>query len=183
MTFPVHAGDAEIDDLGRSVGLNHHVRRFDVAMNDPAMVGISERVANLLDDAQLVDQQQLPARADQLVHGFATDELHDDEGHSVFVAEIVDGDNVRVLQDAGLGLAVKTLQHLRLAREALGQRLDGHLAADALVLGAVNNAHASAAQDARGLVLADLLFLCQIHVFRKVSLSMKSEGNGSAQIR
>src|SRR6185312_9030363 len=90
------------------------------------------------------------------------------ERHAVFVAKIVDDNNVGVLKNARLRLAIEALQHLRLAGKSLRESFDRHLPADSPVFGAIDHSHAAAAQDARDLVLADLLFYgCRIHNFRQ----------------
>src|SRR3984885_3945686 len=47
--------DAEVDDFSGTVGKQDHVSRLDVAMNDIAVVGILEAIADLHDDVELFD--------------------------------------------------------------------------------------------------------------------------------
>ena len=53
------------------------------------------------------------AAADQMLERRAVEELHDDEGASVFFADVVDGADVGMIQRGrGLGFALKALQRL-----------------------------------------------------------------------
>ena len=84
-----------------------------------------------------------------------------------------------VLKDSGLRLAIEALEHLGLSGVALGKGFNRHQAADALVLGAVNDSHAAAAQNTRYLVLTYLLNCGCIHRIRPRSIkaeTVTSEG-------
>ena len=134
-------------------------------MNDAALVGISQSQTDLLDDAEFFDERNLSAGRDQLVKRVAFDIFHDDEGRAVFIAKVVDNDNIGMLQDAGLRLTVEALKHIGLPGKALGQGLDRNRTPNALILGKVDNSHTAAAQNARDLVLANLSFFDCIHSF------------------
>ena len=159
----LHAGDAEIDDLRLAVRLHDHICGLDVAMHDSTLMRVTQCGAHLLDDAQLIDQRNRPARRDDLVQRIAIDVFHDDEWHAVFVTKVIDDNNVGMLKDSGLRFAIEALEHIGLPGEALGERLDGDLAADALVFGAIDDSHAAAAQNARDLVFTYLLGRERIH--------------------
>ena len=58
----LYAGDAEVDDLRLAVGLHDHVGGLDVAMDDAALVRVAECSADLLDDAEFVDQRDAGCR-------------------------------------------------------------------------------------------------------------------------
>lgn len=81
---------------------------------------------------------------------------HDDERHAVFVAEVVNDNDIGVLEYSRLRFAVEALEHIGLSGKAFGQRLDGHLASDSLVLGAIDDTHAAAAKNAGDFVFAYL---------------------------
>ena len=74
------------------------------------------------------------------------------------VAEVVDGEDVRVF-DAGerLGLALEAGQAVGVGGDRLGQDLDGHVAVQALVAGAVDLAHAACAQRGEDLIRAETI--------------------------
>ena len=150
----LNLGDAEVDDLGHPVRLHDHVGRLDVPMDDALFVGVTEGRANLLDDSELGDQVQLPARGDDLVQPFAFHILHGDEGQAILDAHLVDRRNIRVPQRGCLGFYLKTSQTI--VERGLERPLDGHPAAKVFVLGKENFAHASAAENSDDLVLADL---------------------------
>ena len=95
--------------------------------------------------------------ADQLVQRLALDALHHNIRRAVVVAQIVDGNDIGVVEAAGpAALLVEAGQHIVVAGEALGEGLDGHLAADLLVDAAIDDAHAAAAEHVDDLVLADV---------------------------
>jgi hypothetical protein len=89
--------------------------------------------------------------------------LHDDERHAILVAQVINDNDVRMLKNSRLRLALKALKHLRLSRITLCQRFDGDKPADALVFRAVDDTHPTAAQYARDFVLANFLYFCRIH--------------------
>ena len=146
-------GDAEVDDLDVAVRLHHDVCRLDVAVNHPFSVCVAQAGAELADNLQLLNQRELASILEQVLQRIAGHELHDDIGISILLAEVVDGDDVGVVQDAGAGL-----KHEAVAQFVgrLGNGLDGHFAADGLVQPSVDDPHAAYAQDAQDLVFADL---------------------------
>jgi len=125
-------------------------------MDHVVAVGIAERRADLFEDAQLVGQGELRSAAQQLVQGFALDALHHDVGGSVVVAKVVNRDDIGVIEPAcPSALLIEAGQHVGVPHESLGERLDGHLAADLFIDAAIDDAHASAAEHVDNLVLAD----------------------------
>jgi len=117
---------------------------------------VGEGRANLLHDVQFCAQVKRLAVADDLVERLPVQEFHHDVGQAVLVAEVVNRNNVRMAEIARVArFLVEALEHVRFAGESLGERLDGHIAADARIAGAIDNAHAPLSEDANNVVLAD----------------------------
>ena len=88
--------------------------------------------------------------------GLAFEELLDDVGRAVVLADVVDGGDVGVVQDAGgLGLLLEAAQAIGVGGEGGGEDLDGDVAAEARVLGAVDLPHAAGADGGEDLVGAE----------------------------
>src|SRR5262249_10866015 len=93
---------------------------------------------------------------------YALDVLHDDVRHLILIAEVVYGDDVRMLQPAGGSrfhvqpvLEAFVVRHVGADQD----RLDRHDAVDDRIARLVNHAHAAAAERGQDFVLADLLRL------------------------
>ena len=148
-------GQAEVGDLGRAVGRQQDVARLQVAVDDAQAVRLGDAVRQRLD--QLDRLPRRPGGAGELpVQAPAIDELQLEERQAVGLAAVVDLHDVGVLQ-AGDGL--------RLGQEAahglvvgMGTRQDHLQDAGAFqedLPGAVDDAHAAAAQLAQDLVAVD----------------------------
>ena len=79
-------GNAEIDDLGNGRSFVHghqHVRRLEIAMDDPLLMCVLNRLANFDEQLQAIPRRQVATIA---VFGDrnALDQLHDEERPSVF---------------------------------------------------------------------------------------------------
>jgi hypothetical protein len=82
-----------------------HVLRLDVAVDDPVGVGVGERVAQVGADLGHVAIRE-PALRGQLVDGGPLHELADEEGVTISLPELVQGDDSRMTEAGGrLGLA------------------------------------------------------------------------------
>ena len=119
----VRLGDAEIEDLHvvpatRALD-EHHVRRLEVAMNDPRGVGDVERRAHLPGDVDADRNRQLAVTPQLRGERLALEQLHD-EVHVALVAasEVEDLDDVLVLDARGvLRLAEKAASDLLVERD------------------------------------------------------------------
>jgi hypothetical protein len=77
----------------------------------------------------------------------AVKELHDEEGASVFFANVVDSADVGMIQRGRrLGFASKPFERLAVLREIFRKELEGNEAAEASVLRLVDHAHAAATE-------------------------------------
>ena len=94
-------GDAEVGDLRLPVGSEQNVARLDVSMNDTELVGSGERGENL--DHERACSRRVERPLGQLVGERVTGEpFHDDVGHAVVFADVIDRDDVGV-GDPGRG--------------------------------------------------------------------------------
>ena len=79
-----------------------------------------------------------------MLQGHAVEELHRDEGATIFFADVVNGADVGMIERrGGTGLAAEALQRLGIASYVIGQKFEGNKPAQARVLGLVDNAHAA----------------------------------------
>ena len=116
-------------------------------MHDPLLVRFLQSLRDLTGDRGGLAFGEGPV-GDHLGHRPAGDVLHHEEVQVVLAVEIEDGRDVRMVElGERQGLAPETLAR-RFARErAGGQHLQRHVAPQALVAGAVHNAHASRADN------------------------------------
>ena len=108
---PPGAGDPEVGDQRPALGVDQHVLRLEVAVDDPVLVGEPRRLEDL------ADQRRPPARRqpalDQLLERRALDVLHRDVVGAVDLAAVEDADDVRVLEPGRRrGLAAEALDEL-----------------------------------------------------------------------
>ncbi len=87
------------------------------------------------------------APGDAMLQGHAFEELHGDEALAVVLADFVDGADVGMVQRGGRArFAAETLQGLRVLGYIVGQEFQSDEAAEARVLGLVDDAHPAAAE-------------------------------------
>jgi hypothetical protein len=108
-----HLGESPIHDLHLAKRPDHDVLRLEVAVDHVASVGVGQRLAHLLEDAQetRLIVHRLGPFEQQVVKRAALDQLHGEEGPAVGqAAEFVDGHDPGVLQlAADLGLFDETV--------------------------------------------------------------------------
>src|SRR6185437_4860834 len=114
-----------------------------------------------LDSAEFFNQRERPVGRDDLVKPFPVNKFHDDERLAILSADVEYDSNVRMQRS--LRLAVKPLEHLRLSVQAFIQGLDGYGPADQRIFAAIDHAHPATSEDAKNLVLADLLTYTRVH--------------------
>ena len=139
-----HLGEAPVHHLHFAERPDHDVLRFQVAVDHPVGVRVPDRLTDRLEHGQRVHRG---AGLEQGFEGVALDELHRQERPAVGeFADPVNGRDAGVLELAG-DLRFVDEPHCRAGPRGvpLGQDLDGHLAVQGHVPGAVNHPHAAAA--------------------------------------
>ena len=133
---------------GRRMG-QHDVGRLYVAVQQPLLVRIVERLTDGRDDVEnfVLGHAVRVAVAKQFARVRAVHVVHRDPDLAVHVAAVVYPDDVRVPQRRGdVGFAVEPLPVLVVGADVAGQHLEGIAAGQTWVLGEVDLAHASGAE-------------------------------------
>ena len=82
-----------------------------------------------------------------MLERLALEQFHGDERAAFEFADIVNGADVGMIQRrGGAGFAAESLDGLGVLGNVVGKKFEGHVAAEARVLGFVDHAHATAAQ-------------------------------------
>ena len=109
---------AKVAELGGAIGGQPDVARLEVAVHDAAGVGVLERLADLISDAESVVEREvarIPIRSlsdplregalsQPVLHRPAGHELADDKESPVLLADVVHRDDVRMIAEARHGL-------------------------------------------------------------------------------
>ena len=106
-------GDAEVEHLGLAGQIDQDVAGFKVAMNDPLVMGVLQRVAHERNKLQPRRRVQT-ASANVFVQGHAIDEFHGEERPALFVQpRLMDLGDSHMLEPAqNLSFMVKPLDKL-----------------------------------------------------------------------
>jgi len=138
--------EPEIEQLDLAVGRDFHVRRLHVAVHDALLVRFLERLGGLPRDRErLVDRDRAPLQP--LGEVFSLDELHhqDVRLHAAFKRHLLEavevGDPRMIERRQQLRLALEAREPVAVGGERLRQQLEGHLAPELRVGGAVDLAH------------------------------------------
>jgi hypothetical protein len=152
-------GHAEVDHLRHRLAVvegDHDVGRLDVAVNDPFLVGVLDRLADRHEQLQPLARRQAVVVA-VLGDGHAVDQLHDEIRPAGFGGPgIEDAGDVDVVHHSqGLALGLEPGDDLLGVHAGL-DHLEGNLAADRVsLLGHEDRAHAALADLLEELVRAD----------------------------
>ena len=142
------AGDAEVGELHRAARVHEDVAGLDVPVHEPGLVGGAERRRRLADDLERLVGGQAPPPLDPRLERLAVHPLHHDVGDAAVLADLVDGDDARVLElgrAAGLGQDLLAHGGAVGARAAGVDELDRHGAVEGDVARLIDPAHAAAA--------------------------------------
>ena len=114
--------EAEVEHLYRSVRRDDDVRRFQVAVDNPALVGRIERVGELARDRnRLSGGHAVTPIADAVGQRLALDQLEDEPGDAVGLFESVNRRDVRVIERRQQPrLAIEAGDARRVAGERVG---------------------------------------------------------------
>src|SRR6185295_18669470 len=140
-------GQPEVGELDAAGRVDEHVLGFDVAVDDPFLVGELQRLADVEGDLDRAVGHD-PLLAQDVAEADALDELHHEEHEVPFNAVVEEVDDVRVVQ-AGerSGLPVEAEPEFLLGRERAGQDLEGDVAVAPGFPGPVDDAHAAAGHE------------------------------------
>jgi hypothetical protein len=148
-------GQAEVRHHRLALAVNQDVRRLDVAVNQVALMRVVQGLGGQADDLRCLRGSR-PALPDSVRQVAAFDELGDDVAQAIVgAAEVVHGYDAGVIeagQDAGLGQVL-----LRIgsgADPAAVGHLDGHVAAQVVVVTPVDDTEAAFAQLGRDPIAA-----------------------------
>ena len=137
---------AEVEHFHPAVASYHHVRGFQVAMDDACLVRPPESVGDLHAVAQRLGHAE-PARRDDVLERSSFGVLHDDEVDAAFRTDVVDGDDVGVVECARSPRLLEEASFpVRIDDSVLGKDLDGHCAIEVGVEGLVNDTHPTLAE-------------------------------------
>ena len=136
--------------LRRAVGGDEHVGGLDVTVHDPRAVGRGQGRGHLGADPRDLGHRHPAVLGEQLGQAAGGEVLHDQAGLAVVLDDVEDRDGVRVVQARGdPGLAHRPVRPdlgVRRVQPGSGvQALDRHVAAQALVEGPPDHAHAAGA--------------------------------------
>ena len=108
------ARQAEIEDLDPALGrFQPDVRGLDVAMNQAGGVGRTQSLRDFATDANDLADRKLAFPLQIAIETIPLEQLHRDEGNAVFLAHLIDRDDIVMLDFGGrLGLAQETLMRL-----------------------------------------------------------------------
>ena len=139
--------DSEVENLDQAILGEEQVLGLQVAVHDALLVGGGEAPCDLDGELHRLARAQRAA-GHAVAEGLALQQLRDDIGRAVVLPEIVDGDDVGVVEDAyGFGLVLEAADPVFVDRDLGVEDLEGHVAGEPLVFGAVDLAHASPAED------------------------------------
>ena len=139
-------GEAEIQHLHPALDRHHDVGGLEIAVQDALLVRRRQRLGDLDAECGHVAHRQ---RAGREAGGqrLARHQLHDQEVGAGVAVEVVDGGDARVVEPRERQRLLAEPPAPRLVGERpLGQHLDRHLAAEPLVLRAVDDPHGPRAQ-------------------------------------
>ncbi len=151
-------------------------------MDDPLVVsggkaaGDLERVVEGLADGKRSTLQSDP-------QGMAFEQLRDDVGSAVVRADIVDGEDVRVVQGAGGARLLLEAAEMPGIGDLLGEDLDRDVALQARVTGAVDLAHAPRGEQLHDLVRAESRAGLKRHRYTPALRALKERTDGLGLLR
>ena len=142
---------SEVEDLHMAVVSHHHVRGFQIAVDDVFPMRRRKRVGQRNRDVEEPRQRESTTR-NPLVERAPLDELHRHEGNIIVFLDGEDGDDVRVVERGdGLGFPSEARQTVGVSREGIGKNLQRHITIQFRVARAVDLAHATSAEQGQNL--------------------------------
>jgi hypothetical protein len=113
-------------------------------MDDAVIVRGFQRIGHLRRVLQGIVQRQAAMSGDPIVESLAFDVLHHEEASTVFVADVVQGADVRMVQTGnGLCFTMEARQPIRIVGEMFGKDFDSDRSSEASVGSLVDLAHSA----------------------------------------
>ena len=148
----VQARQSEVEHFDQAIRGDREIARLDVPMDDAGRVCLRQRIGGLKCVARGLGDAEAALTKDG-VERLARDELHRNEVDALGAADLVDGDDARVIESrSGARFAQKPLPGLHVLQLICGQNLDRGIASEHPVDRSVNLTHAAGAQLADELV-------------------------------
>jgi hypothetical protein len=145
---------AEVEDLYPAVSRDEEVARFDVAMNDAAIVRRSQTAGDLTRVIGRLAGRQRTA-GHPVVQGVAIEHLGDQVRGAALDADVVDRQDVRVIESAGGSrFLLESAPTIRIIRKHGRENFDCDVAAELLVVCPVDLAHTTRSERADDLEAA-----------------------------
>ena len=150
-------GQTKIEDFGLPALRHKDIGGLDVAVNDAFGVRSRQSVGHLNADVEnLIDFHRLPAEA--LFQAYALELLHDNEGMSGVVVDVVDGANAGMVQlGSGASFAQEAFERLGVVHHLLGNELEGDVTCEAGVFRLIHHTHAATTELSHDVVVGDCL--------------------------
>ena len=156
-------GQAEIEDLHLAVCGDENIGRLEVAMNDPLRVRGGQPIRHRGSDLRRLSPRQRLA-GQPLVKRFSAQQLRDDEGRTVDLSEIMNGQDVGVGESCyGSRFLFEAFERLGVFRKPIRNDLDGHLASQARVPSAIDLSHSARPEGSEDLIRPQVLAGGELH--------------------
>ncbi len=144
--------ETEIEDLDPAVSCDEQVLGFQIAVDDGLFMRRGKTLRDLSGVFQRSPQRQRAARRGLAERG-ALQQLRDDVRSAGVKSDVVHGEDVRVVEACGgKRLLLEAPQSRGIRREPGRQDLDGDLAAQPRIAGAIDLAHGAGSQETEDLV-------------------------------
>ena len=148
-------GQPEVEDLHVAVIRDHHVGRLEIPVDDALRMGCSQCIGDRSADLEDFRQGQ-PVGREDLVQALAFDQFHGEEADALVFLDRVHVDDVRVAEAGdGLRLALESFEAARIGGEIGGEDLQGDVAVQLRVAGAVDLTHPALADEGGDLVVGE----------------------------
>ncbi len=169
----------EVRDPQPAVGIDQHVLRFQIAVNQAHAVRVFERRQRLVEQPFGLIERTRPMPLDHLRQTRAGDVLHGIPGEAGAALNVVDAHDVRMPQPRReLRLPTKPLRHARVRGERGMQDLDRHVALEGQVAGAIHPPEAAGAD-----LLEQLVVVAQCAAQPPLGPRLGDDGRGGEHLK
>ena len=148
-----HTGNAKVGHLYAAVLEDHDIVGLDVPVDDPAAVGMLQRLGDLRGKMQRLPPVENPLLLHILLERNAVNQLHHDVVQIVGVRHVIDIDDIGMREHGdGLGLGMEPAAELGVLRQLILEDLDGHQPVQTMAPGLIDHGHAAGADDLENLI-------------------------------